>query len=600
MTGGDEHSVRSRERHGSPRWVVPDEAGAILNGVRDAYAVPRGPRVPDGRMRLSSMLDTGGPPQRITAGATVGAVASSSLRSVSSLMIAMAASVLGGLCLAAAAAPWDAWPLAIVGVALCLLALRGRSPLLAAAVGSAGGAALYAVQISWIAVYLGPVPLVGLTALMASWYGLGGIAAAWTWRLMSRLPRTVAAPATSTALAAVWSARESLSSAFPWGGFPWGRLAHTQAGGPLAEPIAWVGMPGLTFLIAAIGAASAVALAHRNVTLLRASTWPVAAAVIALLVPSVPLAPLGELRVGAVQGASEAGLLAPYVPGQILAQHAEASERLAGEEMDVLVWPENAGETDPQRDADAAATIDRVQEMVDAPIVLGAIQTTSEATYNSLLLWDDGVRAEYRKRRPVPFAEYLPARPILAPVLDWLGFLDFIPRDYSIDPTSVNAFDVAGTAAGLFICFDIVDDGLLRESILEAGATILFSPSNNADFGKGSPQSLQQLAIARLRAMESGRALVLSSTVGTSAVILPDGSTIDRLTAYEPGVMLETLPLSDTVTPGIALGGAIEIAVNSLAAFSTAAALLLPPRIQRRRWSSEGRVDSAGRIAEGG
>ena len=129
--------------------------------------------------------------------------------------------------------------------------------------------------------------------------------------------------------------------------------------------------------------------------------------------------------------------------------------------------------------------------------------------------------AEYRKRHPVPFAEYLPQREVFAPILDALGFLELIPRDYSVDPTSANAFDVAGTIAGVAICFDIIDDALAREMVLDHGAEIILAPTNNADFGRGSAENVQQLAIAQLRAVEAGRALVNISTVGTSAVIGP-------------------------------------------------------------------------------
>jgi apolipoprotein N-acyltransferase len=50
--------------------------------------------------------------------------------------------------------------------------------------------------------------------------------------------------------------------------------------------------------------------------------------------------------------------------------------------------------------------------------------------------------------------------------------------------------------------------------------------------------------------------------------VLPDGTMVDRLPQYEPGAMIETLPLSDTVTPAMAVGAVIEraIAIASLGA----------------------------------
>ena len=58
--------------------------------------------------------------------------------------------------------------------------------------------------------------------------------------------------------------------------------------------------------------------------------------------------------------------------------------------------------------------------------------------------------------------------------------------------------------------------------------------TNNADF-RGTDENLQQLAFARMRAIETGRSVVNISTVGTSQVIRPDGATVDELPADAPG-----------------------------------------------------------------
>jgi apolipoprotein N-acyltransferase len=110
--------------------------------------------------------------------------------------------------------------------------------------------------------------------------------------------------------------------------------------------------------------------------------------------------------------------------------------------------------------------------------------------------------------------------------------------------------------AGLAICFDIVDDALLHQ-MMDGGAEIILAPTNNADFGD-SQESVQQLAIARLRAIEYGRTVVNTSTVGTSAIIAPDGSTITQLETFTPGVMLEEVPLSNAVTPASVIGRWVE------------------------------------------
>jgi apolipoprotein N-acyltransferase len=93
--------------------------------------------------------------------------------------------------------------------------------------------------------------------------------------------------------------------------------------------------------------------------------------------------------------------------------------------------------------------------------------------------------------------------------------------------------------------------------MISQGAEIILAQTNNADFGKTS-ENLQQLSIARLRAIETGRSVVNISTVGTSAIISPTGDTLDSLPAYQPGAMLDAVPLSSTITPAMAWGRIIE------------------------------------------
>ncbi|MCR8669713.1 apolipoprotein N-acyltransferase [Agrococcus sp. HG114] len=495
-------------------------------------------------------------------------------RSALATPYAWAAAIAAGAIMPLAFEPVGWWPVIVPAVGLALVALRGRSLGQAFGMGFATGALFFLLHIQWITVYLGPVPLVALSAWMATWWGLGGIALAlaWRWgeaRMQGPLGAFLGMPAL---LGATWAARETLSSTVPWGGFAWGRLAHSQAASPLADTTSWVGFSGLTFLLAAASALVVQLVLHRRTMLRRRLTIGAAALILLVAIPQFPIASHGALRVGAVQGDSEAGLLAPRVPGEILRQHLDATRALEGEELDLLVWPENAAEWYADESPTTMAALDRVASGFHAPLVTGTITRDGDDTYNALLQIEpgEGAVAEYRKRHPVPFAEYLPQRELFAPILDALGFLQYIPRDYSIDPTSANAFDVAGTVAGLAICFDIIDDTLAREMVLEHGAEVILAPTNNADFGEGSAENVQQLAIAQLRAVEAGRALVNISTVGTSAMIAPDGTMLDRLPQYEPGAMLEELPLSTTVTPGLRLGAWIDLALVIGAALALA------------------------------
>lgn len=453
------------------------------------------------------------------------------------------------------------WPLTIVGTALVVASLRGRSVGGAMLVGAVSGFAFYGTLIEWLTVYLGIVPWLALTLVQVIYTALGGVLIALAWRWVPQAwpgvaGRLVLAPAV---VAAVWTVRETVSSNFPWGGFAWGRLAHSQAEGPLAHWAAWVGFSGLTFLIAWFAAALVAAVIEREVELLYRGIATAGASVALLIWPAVPIATTGSITVAAVQGNSNSGLFASYERGQILQDHYAATSPLFDRnlDLDVVVWPENSSDLDPLRNPDAAAMLDVVSRRLDAPLVVGTItyDEDTERTFNSVLLWKagEGATGQYDKVNPVPFAEYLPAREFFYPLAPSL--FDLVPRDFSFGERDA-VIDINGVTAGISICFDIVHDDFVARQ-LDEGAEVMLAPTNNADFGQ-TDQGIQQLAIARLRAIEAGRSLVNISTVGASAIVLPDGSTLEALPRFQPGTMVQEVPLSDTVTPANALGRTLE------------------------------------------
>jgi len=107
--------------------------------------------------------------------------------------------------------------------------------------------------------------------------------------------------------------------------------------------------------------------------------------------------------------------------------------------------------------------------------------------------------------------------------------------------------------------------------------------TNNADF-RGTDENLQQLAFAQMRAIETGRAVVNLSTVGTSQVIAPDGSTLDSLPPDTAGHMLTDVPLRTGLTPAVVIGPAVKIVLGwgGIAAL-LAAGLIAGIRVRRTK-----------------
>jgi len=461
------------------------------------------------------------------------------------------------------------WPMAFPGIACVLLGVVGRRFWSAALVGFVFGMSYYLVQITWASEFLGPVPMTALAFACAAYLAIGSGLIAWAYRWLPRiwrgtLGRLVLLP---LAVAGLWTAREATNSVWPYGGFAWGRMGQAMVDSPIAPLYAWIGISGMTFVMVWLVAAVIEAVRYSGVDRLRRAVAPLGIAAALLLWPAWPVTTTGTMRIGMVQGDGPAGYFESKQPGDLLAAQYEATIPLfeqqadADLDLDLVLWPEGSSEWDPQTNATAAAVWDDVSERLDAPLLAQAVTERGDAAYNTLILWQAGEGAldTYDKRHPVPFGEYMPDRAFyraLAPAL-----VDLVGRDYTPGTTDA-VMTIGGVTAAVNICYDIVDDGLLRESVRDGGRLILAS-SNNADFGP-TDESAQQLAIARIRAIELGRAVANVSTVGITAVIGADGKVVDRLPWYGPGVIVADVPLSDGLTPDAVAGWSIEIVAGGI------------------------------------
>ena len=483
---------------------------------------------------------------------------------VGNIWIAVFLAAAGGFLLDIATPGVSFWPASFIGIALLVVSFWGQKPYIGGILGLISGAFFWLPHISWLTLYLGPIPWTALSTVMIFWMALAGAAIATLTRWLpavfssgqpSQLS-TFGSLFLSLAVAGVWVGRELVQASWPYGGFAWGRVATMLSSSPFAPLASWLGFLGLSGLMVFLVTLMLSEVRRQNITKpsLSALTKPTLVFVTLALLAIVPIYALPktvETRVGAVQGNSDAGIFSDRQPGDILDDHLRASEALVGEELDFFVWPESALDLDPLRDAEASQALDEITDAVDAPLVTGVITSRGGLFYNSSVVWEQnaGIVDQYDKRRPVPFAEYMPNRAVFRALVPDL--VDLVRLDYTAGDSS-SIVSVAGIDAGIAICFDIIFDDLAVDMI-DQGAELVLAQTNNADFGR-TDESAQQLAIARLRAVEMGRTVVVISTVGTSAIVAPTGESIDSLTPFTPDAMIADVPLYEGLTPGIALG----------------------------------------------
>lgn len=489
---------------------------------------------------------------------------------------------LSGLLLVLAHAPFEQpWtlPLGIAGLAvLCHRRPPGRAALL----GLAFGAAYMFSHLFWMRA-VGPDAWLALAGVEALFFApIGAVFA-----LVSRLPAWPVWAAVS------YVGIDHVRGGWPFSGMPWGRPSYATVDSPWEAALPWVGHIGVSLLLVLVGTSLAwLALRWRS----RGTTpgsgrgvpaWGAVAVVLGVvalgLVPNLfrwqP--PEGApYTVAAVQGdvpGDGTDVLADH--RQVTANHVDATLGLAREvdrgdapRPDLVVWPENSTAVDPFADVAINAGIEEAVEAVGVPVLVGAMVDAErpDAVLNQGVVWRPGVGPgdRYTKWHPVPFGEYIPWRDTVFP--SNFGRLEMIHRDM-VAGTRQEPLQVGDALVSDAICFDVAyDDGIHAQ--VGAGAGLVVVQTSNAMFINTS-QIEQQFAITRLRAIETGKYVVVASVNGVSGVIAPDGTVVARAGTREQEVLVEEIRTHDAVTPAVRMGawpGDLAVALGMVGAASGA------------------------------
>jgi apolipoprotein N-acyltransferase len=509
----------------------------------------------------------------------------------------------GGLLLACAFAPVGAWPFAVLAPALLVAALHGRSLRAAFAVGLAFGLTFFVPLLAWV-INLAWFAWIALAVASALIFAVFAIAQ----RLLLNLRWW------PLAVAGWWVAAEAFRDRWPWGGFPWGRLAMSQAGLPTQGWAAIGGPPALSFVVALTGttlawvllsAAGGDGAARRRRTLVAGAAFAATAGLsclpAALTLDPVP-AGAKTAEIAAIQGnvPRARSLVAQVDELQVTLNHEIATDKLAARvaagalpRPDLVIWPENSTSIDPMQYPPVYDEISSAASTIGVPVLVGAV--LQDPTRNAAVLWlpGQGPTTVYLKRQLVPFGEFLPFRALISKITSLTALLpqDMVPGHQTV------LFDVGQIKLGSVICYEVAFDDLARSEVA-AGANVLTVQSNDATFEREGPvsaESGQQLAMARIRAVEFDRAVIYDSTTGFSAVISPDGQVSQRTAIWTQAEIEARVPLLTRQTPAERVGSWPEWAI--VAGTSLALGLAIAPGIARA--SASGRRQRAARSADG-
>ncbi len=296
------------------------------------------------------------------------------------------------------------------------------------------------------------------------------------------------------------------------------------------------------------------------------------------LLPVDPTAGAKTAEVAAVQGnvPRARNLPAELNDTEVTGNHTRATEQLAAQVKagrkpapDLVIWPENSTDLDPFLYPAIHQQITSALGAIGRPILVGEVLNDPQLNVGQLWTPGTGAGAIYAKRQLVPFGEYIPWRGFVSQLTSLTGLVptNFVPGHSAV------VFRTGQIRLGDVICYEVGFDRLVRSEVT-AGANLLTVQTNDADFeiDGQTGESEQQLAMARIRAVESDRALVVASTTGVSAIIAPDGHLITHSGTWQQAVLEAKVPLITHRTWADDAGAWPEWAIVGLTALALLAA----------------------------
>jgi apolipoprotein N-acyltransferase len=355
-------------------------------------------------------------------------------------------------------------------------------------------------------------------------------------------------------LPSFWVVLEWFRSNYPFGGFGWGRAGFIAVDTPFSQMLSLGGVPLASFTVIFIGVLIYLVLLKFNYRYL-----PLLLIIFAnLFIPNAISNVSNVFKVAAVQGSvPDLGLDFNSQRKAVLNNHLQLTKnwgtqanRPANFEPDLFVWPENASDVDPL--TTAKPQISNLVTYLDKPLIVGGVGNTNNAPTNLSILWEpkNGPANIYIKRHLAPFGEVMPLRSIA----EFVSPLAKSVTDFQAGKTA-KIFNVGDAKISPVICFEILDDNLIRESF--GKSNLIVAQTNNATFGE-SAESDQQLQITRARAIESSLSIVVVSTVGNTAFIDRTGKITSILPKYEAGILYGEVNLSIADTSASWLSAWVE------------------------------------------
>ena len=486
-----------------------------------------------------------------------------------SALLRLLLALLGGALLAAAFAPLNLWPLAVLSPALLMWLWQDATPREAARLGFWFNFATFAAGTYWLyisihgfgnaPIWLALLLMLGLVGIMGLYHAALGYAAA-RWLPQRGAVRWL------LALPAAWLLIEWWRGWF-LSGFSWLSLGYSQSDTWLAGFAPLAGVYGISaLLLLGAGALTALALGSLRARIGAAAALLLPWAAGAALYGHPWTEPSGAaLPVAVVQGAI------PQDEKWLESNRATTLERyqsltesvLAAQPVRLIVWPESAPADVANEIVPYITHLYREARAHGAALVIGVLRADSgpggtTRYFNSVAALGDQV-SWYDKHHLVPFAEFFPVPQF---VRGWMRLMSLPYSDFTPGPKVQPTLPAAHLELGVTVCYEDAYGSTMLQVLPRADA--LVNVTNDAWFGHSSARH-QHLQIARMRALEAGRYLVRAANDGISAVIGPHGEILARAPEFTPVALVSQIVPYAGLTPYARVGNWLVVSLATLA-----------------------------------
>ena len=450
--------------------------------------------------------------------------------------------LLAGALLPLAFSPFNIYSFAFFAPAFLLYFWLRSTPKAAMLLGFIFGLGFFGVGISWVYIsihYFGNAsPLLAgvmtflVVAIMSLHFVIFGYLFRKLFQNKSELTQCL------LAFPALWLVMELINTAIL--GFPWLLLGYSQITNPLRGLAPIVGVYGLSLCVAMISGAL-VLLSTKKAFKTHAIAF-----VAVIFIVGTGIAFKDHAWTKPAGQSFKASLLQGNIPQSIKWDPKHALENInvykeltiANWGSKLIVWPEGALPVTAEEVPEFMNQLSDTAEKHHATIILGAPSENKKTKqyYNAIFMLGK-YKGKYLKRHLVPYGEYMPMGFIMKPIAKMFN-LDMF--DLSHGPEKQAPLKFNGISIAPFICYEITFPQLVLNS--SEDSQILLAVSDDSWFGK-SLALTQQLQMSQMRALETGRYILVATNTGITAFISPLGKII------KDAPINKRLAITDNVTP---------------------------------------------------